>query len=281
MSETASTETTLRMASTDAVEAPLNFVVRGSAPVSLPSEPGQIKVHHYEGEHETKQVRIANARGRLGDISLDREGFQIVRHHTDVDFYDDEARTTVYEREIEALLKKELGARRVIVFDHTLRAGDDQTRVQRVIREPVQMVHNDYTARSGPRRLRDQVGDAEADELLKGRMAIVNVWRGNRKPVKSMPLAIADARTIDDADLVSTERRAKDRIGEIQHMVYNPDTRWFYVPDMEPDEAMLIKCYDSDESVARFTAHSAFPDPTTPPDAPFRESIESRTFVFF
>ena len=50
---------------------------------------------------------------------------------------------------------------------------------------------------------------------------------------------------------------------------------------MEPDEAMLIKCYDSDEDVARFTAHSAFADPTSPEDAPFRESIETRTFVIY
>jgi hypothetical protein len=265
----------------ETVTAPLKFVVRGSTPVSVPNEPGVLKLHQYEGEHAEHAVRIENARPRLGEISLDREGFAIVNHHTDVDFYDEEQRTKVYDLEVEELLKKELGAKKVIVFDHTLRAGDDETRVKRVVREPVQMVHNDYTARSGPQRLRDQVGDAEAEELLKGRMAIVNVWRGNRKPVKSMPLAIADARTIDDADLVSTERRAKDRIGEIQHMVYNPDTRWYYVPNMETDEAMLIKCYDSDESVARFTAHSAFADPNTPADAPFRESIETRTFVFF
>lgn len=264
-----------------AVEAPLNFVVRGSTPISVPSEPGQRKVHRYEGQHEAKTVRIENARTYPEDFSLDRQGFQLVRHHSDVDFYDDEARTTVYEREIEALLKRTLGASKVIVFDHTLRAGDEDTRVERVIREPVQMVHNDYTARSGPQRLRDLVGEAEADELLRRRTAIVNVWRGNRKPVKSMPLAIADARTIRNEDLVSTERRARDRIGEIQHMVHNPETRWYYVPDMAPDEALLIKCYDSDESVARFTAHSAFADPNTPPDAPFRESIESRTFVFF
>ncbi len=265
----------------ETVTAPLRFVVRGSTPVSVPNEPGVLKLHQYEGQHEDRPVRIENVRPRLGEISLDREGFAVVRHATDVDFYDEAQRSGAYEREVEELLKTELGAKKVIVFDHTLRAGDDETRIKRVVREPVQMVHNDYTARSGPQRLRDHVGDVEAEELLKGRMAIVNVWRGNRKPVKSMPLAIADARTIDDADLVSTERRAKDRIGEIQHMVYNPGTRWYYVPDMEPDEAMLIKCYDSDESVSRFAAHSAFADPNTAPDAPFRESIETRTFVFF
>ena len=263
------------------VGAPLTFVVRGSKPVSVPSEPGQGQAHNYEGEHEQHRVAIENVRDRIDDFSLDREGFQLVLHHTAVDFYDDVARTTTYEREIEQLLMQVTGARRVIVFDHTLRAGDESTRVQRVVREPVQMVHNDYTARSGPQRLRDLVGDEEANALLRGRVAIVNVWRGNRKIVQSMPLAIADARSIDPADLVATERRARDRIGEIQHLVHNPGQRWYYVPDMEPDEAMLIKCYDSEEDLARFTAHSAFADPTSPPDAPFRESIESRTFVIY
>lgn len=263
------------------VEAPLTFVAPGSKPVSVPSEPGQGKPHNYEGEHEQHRVTIENVRDRVDDFSLDREGFQLVLHHTAVDFYDETARTTTYEQEIEQLLKQVTGARRVIVFDHTLRAGDEGTRVARVVREPVQMVHNDYTARSGPQRLRDLVGNEEAEELLRGRVAIVNVWRGNRKVVRSMPLAVADARSIDPADLVATERRARDRIGEIQHVIYNPAQRWYYVPDMEPDEAMLIKCYDSEADVARFTAHSAFADPSSPPDAPFRESIESRTFVIY
>jgi len=48
-----------------------------------------------------------------------------------------------------------------------------------------------------------------------------------------------------------------------------------------PDEAVLIKVYDSAEDVARFSAHTAFEDPTTPDHAPARESIEARTLVIF
>ena len=50
---------------------------------------------------------------------------------------------------------------------------------------------------------------------------------------------------------------------------------------MQKDEVMLLKCYDSDPRRARFTAHSSFDNPTSPPDAPARESIEVRTLVFF
>ncbi len=55
----------------------------------------------------------------------------------------------------------------------------------------------------------------------------------------------------------------------------------YYIPHQRNDEVLLLKCYDSDERAARFTAHSAFADPTSPPDAPSRESIEARTIVFF
>jgi hypothetical protein len=263
------------------VEASLTFAVRdGGTPVSVPSRPGEGE-GRYEGDHETRQVEITNAWPMADELSLDREGFQLVHHHTDVDFYDDAERTTTYERQIEDLVKQTTGAKRVIVFDHTLRAGDKGTRTERAVREPVQMVHNDYTDRSARQRLRDLVGDEEAEELMKGRFAIMNVWRGNRQTIEDMPLAFADARSIDPADLIPVERRSEDRIGEIQHLVHNPNQRWYYLPQIGPDEALLIKCFDSDNTKAKLTAHTAFADPTSRADAPARESIESRTFVFY
>ncbi len=101
-------------------------------------------------------------------------------------------------------------------------------------------------------------------------------------PLLSKPLALLDARSIAPEDLVSTERRAKDRIGEVQHVTYNPDHLWYYFSRQARDEAVLIKCYDSEtDGRSRFAAHTAFDDPNTPPDARPRESIEARTFVFF
>ena len=149
------------------------------------------------------------------------------------------------------------------------------------MREPVQMVHNDCTDRSARQRLRDLVGDEEAEELMKGRFAIMNVWRGNRQTIENMPLAFADARTIDPVDLISVERRSEDRVGEIQHLVHNPNQHEYFLPQIDPHEALLIKCFDSDDAKAKLTAHTAFADPTSRADAPPRESIESRTFVFY
>ena len=168
----------------------------------------------------------------------------MLHHHTNVDFYDDGERETPYERETETLIRQATGANWVIVFDHTLRAGDDGTRAERAVREPVQMVHNEYTDRSARQRLRDLVGEAQAEDLMNGRFAIMNVWRGNRQTVESMPLAFADTRTIDPADLIPVERRSDDRVGEIQHLVHNPDQHWYYLPQIDPNEAILIKCID-------------------------------------
>jgi len=146
---------------------------------------------------------------------------------------------------------------------------------------PVRNAHNDYTEWSGPQRVRDLLPD-EADELLKRRFAVVQVWRPIRHPVEREPLAIADARSIGMKELFPSSRVYPDRVGEVYHCAYNPQHRWYYFPRMLRDEAIVFKTFDSaKDGRARWTAHSAFDDPTSRPDAPPRESIEMRTLAFF
>ena len=130
-------------------------------------------------------------------------------------------------------------------------------------RQPVTVVHNDYTIKSGPQRVRDLMGE-EAEELLSHRFEIVNVWRPIRGSLRDAPLAVCDATTVAFTDFVPSDLVYRDRTGEIYRVSYNPAHRWFYVPEMQADEAILIKCYDSAPDKARFTAHSAFEDPTAP-----------------
>src|SRR5262249_23258522 len=70
--------------------------------------------------------------------------------------------------QMEALIKSESGAKRVVVFDHTLRTADDDIRELKRTREVVRRVHNDYTEWSAPQRVRDILPD-EAEELLQRR----------------------------------------------------------------------------------------------------------------
>jgi hypothetical protein len=235
------------------------------------------------GRYAEYKLPICDGRPMQPELSLDRQGFALVRDRSAVrNFYDETEVRAVYYAEVERLVAQATGAAKVLVFDHTLRSAAVATRNADGVREPVRRVHNDYTLRSGPQRVRDLLEPEEAELRLRHRFAVINVWRPIKGPLLDAPLALCDARSIAPSDLVANDLVYPDRVGETYAVTYNPQHRWFYFPRMQADEAVLIKCYDSlDDGRARFTAHTAFDDPTTPADAPPRESIEVRTLVFF
>ncbi|HWA80971.1 MAG TPA: CmcJ/NvfI family oxidoreductase [Acetobacteraceae bacterium] len=233
---------------------------------------------------ERHAVAIHDMRPIAAHVSLDREGFALRRSPTAVaDLYDDKAVREAYYPEIEALLRTTMGARRVVIFDATRRSDDGGGAAnQDGLRGPASRVHVDYTEKSGPQRVRDFFGAEEAARLFATgtRIVQVNVWRPIRGPVQRSPLALADATSIRPADLIATDQIFPDRIGEIYHLAYHPAQRWYYVPEMERDEVLLIKGWDSlADGRARFTPHGAFALPDTPRAAAPRESIEVRTLV--
>ncbi len=232
---------------------------------------------------EWQTIAIADGRPVADRLSLEAEGFELRVHDTAVsNFYDDEQVRTVYYPEIEQLLKTATGASRVVVFDHTLRIEDDAHRDARGVRGPVHTVHNDYTERSGRRRVHDLLDAEDAAHFLEHRFAIVNVWRSIGAPIETTPIAVADAQSIARESLLATDLVRPDRIGEIYQVTYHPDQRWFYFPNMRRDEALLLKCFDSaTDGRARFTAHTAFDNPEAADDAPPRASIEVRTLISF
>jgi hypothetical protein len=234
------------------------------------------------GTAATEKVEIQNGRLLLAELSLDRNGFELVEHRTAVrNFFDPEELKSVYYPEVERLVAARSGAARVVVFDHTLRSGDEAEREEKLIREPVLSAHNDYTDWSGPQRVREIMGEA-ADSLLARRFAIIQVWRAINQPIRANPLAIADARSIAPEDLLIAERRYPHRVGQTYRLKYNPHHRWFYFPQMRREEAIVFKVFDSEkDGRARFTPHTSFDDPTTPPGTPPRQSIEARTLAFF
>jgi hypothetical protein len=227
-------------------------------------------------------MTIQDGREMRGELTLERNGFVLVEHKTAMtNFFDPRELESVYYREVEKLIKDSSGAGRVVIFDHTLRSGDESEREEKLIREPVLSAHNDYTEWSGPNRVREVMGD-EAEALLKRRFAIIQVWRAINQPIRANPLAIADALSVADADLMIAERRYPQRVGQTYRLKYNPRHRWFYFSAMRRDEALVFKVYDSvNDGRARFTPHTSFTDPTTPADAPPRQSIEARAFAFF
>ena len=266
----------------DSVQAGLNYLIyNGEKPVSYVTVPGEAPIKR-AANYQEHDVPIRDGRSLQGKTSLDREGFIFTTHTSGItDFYDQEEVTKHYYPEIKNLVTEITGASRVHVFDHNVRADLESKRREMKVREPVTVVHNDYTEQSGPQRIRDLLPD-EADVLLRTRFAFFNVWRPILGPVQTAPLAVCDAQSINDGDLIPTDLKYGKRTGEVSQSTYNPDHRWFYFPRMERDEVLLIKCYDSlKDGRSRFTAHTAFTDPNTPADAPGRESIETRTIAFF
>jgi len=235
------------------------------------------------GRHELHTMRIQNGRAlAAGELTLEKNGFVLVEHGTRMrNFFDSGELNSVYYPEVERLIAKVSGASRVVLFDHTLRSGDDAEREAKKVREPVPPAHNDYTEWSGPQRVRDILPD-EAEALLKRRFAIIQVWRAINQPIQSNPLAVADAASVAFEDFLLAERRYPGRIGQTYRLMYNSRHRWYYFPRMRRDEALVFKVYDSEkDGRARFTPHTSFDDPTTPPGAPPRQSIEARALAFF
>jgi len=264
------------------VRAAMNYLVRTrEKPVSETGGPDGL-LRRRTGLVDAREVAIEDARSRASGFDLDDAGLVFVDHPTAMrDFGDPDELSRLYYAEAADLIARVSGARRVHVFDHTLRTSDEADRLARKIREPVRAVHNDYTEWSGPNRLREILPD-EADRLLERRFAIIQVWRATGRPIERDPLAIIDSRSLAPEDFIAAERRFPHRVGEIYQFQYNPAHRWLWFPRMRRDEALVFKVYDSaKDGRARWGAHSSFEHPATPPGAPPRESIELRALAFF
>lgn len=233
-------------------------------------------------ENDPYRIAVHDLRPIADSVSLDTRGFALIKHDSAVrDFYDDEEVRRVYYPEVEQVIRQATGADRVYIFDHTVRRRvPNAESLPDAPRQPATRVHIDHTARSGPQRVRDLLPD-EAEELLRGRVQVVNLWRPIRGPLEDAPLAVCDATSIAPEDLVPSDLVYQHRVGETYSVTFNSSHRWFYVPRMQRDEALLIKCMDTATHVpARFTPHTAFTDPTAPANPRPRESIEVRTLVF-
>ena len=219
-------------------------------------------------------------------FALDREGFVLREFASRFEEWgDDDAISAQFYGEAAEFVKGQVGAERVIVFDHTIRAKRNENQQTNEYttsqRAPVMLVHCDYTPNSGPLRVKQLLPD-EAATLLRRRVAFYNFWKPLKRTVVEKPLAMCDATSSADRDFITMKLRYRDRDGEIFVLRHSAQHRWWYFPVMTQDHAILLKTYDSEtDGRARFIGHSAFDDPTTPPDAPMRESIEIRTAAFF
>ncbi|MEE2760128.1 MAG: CmcJ/NvfI family oxidoreductase [Pseudomonadota bacterium] len=276
-------ETALITPSLTFVETELHFIVDdGEKPVMYVDWPEEAHKAH-PATYIAHRCRIADGRPMASAFTLPDFGFSFHHEPSQVkNFYDPEEIKNVYDREVANIIKRETGASRVIVFDHTFRTANDAVREANSTRAPVKAAHNDYTETSARQRLRDIVPEDEARRLSEKRFAIVQTWRPINHPVETEPFALCDGRTIPVSGFVPLERRYKFRTAETYHLCYSEGLEWYYFPKMAPEEVLVFKVFDTDKNQGiPFTAHTAFDDPTSPVDARPRESVESRALVFF
>ena len=221
-------------------------------------------------------VTISDFRGRESEFTLDNNAFTSIANVSsqEHEFVDDGHIKEVYYPEVEKLLLEHVaGAKRVLLFDHTIRRANPNAH-----RAPVLRAHIDQTASSAAQRVRHHLPE-EADALLRGRYRIINIWRPLNGPVQSFPLAYADSSTVVDESLVPIEHRYPDRTGETAAIRHMEGQRWYYLSGMTNEERLLLECYDSQNEKGR-VPHTAFVDPRSPEGAKGRESIEVRALVF-
>ncbi|KAH7890350.1 hypothetical protein F5I97DRAFT_1946124 [Phlebopus sp. FC_14] len=258
----------------------------GSRPYNYVNADSQTGERRKNWEEDSHVVNIENVRGQEHQYKLDNAGFQYGRHppkHTS--FLNDKEIEEEYYSESIDLIKNVTGASSVVIFDHTIRRrrpGEIDDNPQK--RQPVSLVHVDQTTASSVARVHRHLPESDAPKLLRRRFQIINLWRPISHAALDWPLALCDFRSVDRKDdLLAVALIYPDKEGETYGVKYSPNHKWKYMRGMEPDEYVLIKCFDSvqDGSVAILTPHTAFEDPNTPEGAPLRESIELRALVFY
>ena len=238
-------------------------------------------------KEETHTVKVRNIRTADKKFGIDITGFDVQHVPSKFasedwrNFFDEERIKNEYYPEIITAVKNATGAREVFIFDHTIRrrnpgvADDDPTR-----RQPVSRVHVDQTPKAVRQRVHRHLGD-RADELLKGRVQLINVWRPIENPASDYPLALCDYNSLKPHNLSPTELIYPDPTpnGETYNVLFDEAQEYWYCKDQTPDEITFIKCFDS-ANVAKLTPHTAFNDPNTRKGSPLRQSIEVRCLVF-
>ncbi|HUI60820.1 MAG TPA: CmcJ/NvfI family oxidoreductase [Steroidobacteraceae bacterium] len=236
---------------------------------------------------EERLVNIEDARARQDPPSLEREGFALFGHRSVVqDFRDSAAVARIHPAEIEELILKLSGAARAVVSSPgVLRFSERSADSGRLNNSrPARFIHIDVSDPTA-RMFADRSRPSEVNRPPR-RFAHYNVWRVLSPPPQDVPLAVCDARSLAPQDLV-----AADAIFDVQGQPewsfeglvvrFNPAHRWSYFPNMHRDEVIVFKTNDSDPAHPHHVPHTAFDDPTCPPGAVPRASIEMRAVAYW
>ena len=217
------------------------------------------------------EVRDVRAPDMSVDFANDSVGFAVFPTAVP-DFSDTSEWRTIYDAEVSALLSDKLGAKDVIIFDHTVRTDDPNAD-----RKPARNVHSDYSEEGAKQRLIDTLGSEDAEVWSQGQYAFVNVWRPLGHPINSAPLGFLRPSSVPQEDWLLLDLIYPDRKGQIMGIVHGPTHEWIYQSKMTPDEVAVFNIYDNHGLPS--IAHSAIDLIEDESITTIRKSIETRTLV--
>jgi hypothetical protein len=238
-------------------------------------------------------VTIRNAR-LAGPFTLDAHGFCLGRHHTDIsDWQNQYAADSPYAAQVAEVAMRLSGADVVVPMGGMMRAsGASSSNVQ----PPAAEAHVDFTESCAARIAERLYRTAQPAGPGYRRFIAFSLWRVLSAPPQDMPVALCEGGSVRDdegthntkidvSEIPTGEALLAPIEGEEQMSAatifhYSPAHRWWYFPDMEPDEVIFIKFYDSDHGKAWRCPHTAFRD-NTRPDAHPRRSMEFRAIAYF
>ena len=275
-----------------AIQARLGFSRRDDEP----SAPGDIGVPGYP-DNRVVPVACTIRNARLAGTSINKEGFELATHRSA--FTPERDRSVLargYHAEMAAFLTDYLGASVVLPSGESallVRYGErlvgrgEFDRPTDIIddRIPASFAHLDYYPQSAIQ---------SADHVAPGlsgysRMMIIQTWRAVSGSPQDVPLALCDRRWLEEGDIsprtgiLAPENAPAGAdpaftVGGIHH---NASQKWYYFPDMEPEEVLLFTGYDSASDDGWKVAHAAFDNRHNQSDGIARVSIEARFYAWF
>ncbi len=252
--------------------ATVNYHVHKSYRQAFELDAGGVAGNLISPELVATSVVLADNRTTTSSVSFACDAVEIMPLETQVRDFAGDSWKPNYDAELKAMLKDKLGAREVVVFDHTVRVDDPDA-----IRKPARNVHSDYSKDGAEQRLVDLVGAETAAEWAQGHFAFVNVWRPVEHAINSAPLGFVRPSSVDPSDWILLDLIYPDRVGQIMGLAGNPKHEWIYQSKMTPDEVAVFNIYDN-QGLASI-AHSALDMVEDPNITTIRKSIESRTLV--
>ena len=232
---------------------------------------------------EKRNVPLYNARN-LKQNCFEKSGFEICNFFSNYNINNINNNLENYKKELRYFLKRRFNCLNSYIFDLTRRSNSSKgAKNKDGNRQPAERAHVDYTEMSGRKRAIDIIGKKYYSKIINSQLRIIqlNIWRPLCKTVLSSPLAFALPKSILKEDLIATDQRFPNRIGEIYHLAYNAKQKWLWTPNMKDSEILLLKGWDSSYNIKTpmCTPHTSFNLQGQNIKKNPRESIEARIFM--